>query len=524
MDFQQLAKKIANLPEDRAAVICNGAMAYTADRLWVPNPGPQTDAYYCKADELFYGGQAGGGKTAMLLGLACTEHQRSLILRRTNSEATDLASDLFDITGTRDGWNGHDSIMRLKFKEGEQHRERNIKIGGCQHEDDKQKYKGRPRDFYGFDEVSDFSESQYIFITGWNRSTDPNQRCRVVAAGNPPTRPEGLWVIKRWAAWLDPTHPNPAKPGELRWYTTGEDGEEIEVDGPGPHMINGEPIIARSRTFIPAELSDNPDLIETNYGSVLAGLPPELRDAYRDGKFETALRDKPMQVIPTAWIKAAQERWTPEGWQDFFMTAMAFDPAGGGDDPAELARRYGGWYAPIISQQGKVTSDGAIMAATVMTHRKDNCPVVVDASGGYSGSVVERFKDNSVPYSEFKGAETAPGTTVKGNLRFKNKRAKSFWRFREALDPDQEGGSCIALPPDPEITAQLAAHTWKLTPQGIQVLPKDDVKKLLGGKSPGKAEVITMALSEGDAVIKRNFSSKNGRPKVVVGHAKSKRR
>jgi hypothetical protein len=40
----------------------------------VPNVGPQTEAYFCEADELFYGGQAGGGKTDLLIGLALTAH------------------------------------------------------------------------------------------------------------------------------------------------------------------------------------------------------------------------------------------------------------------------------------------------------------------------------------------------------------------------------------------------------------------------------------------------------------------
>jgi hypothetical protein len=31
--------------------------------VWVPNPGPQTDAYLSEADILLYGGQAGGGKS-----------------------------------------------------------------------------------------------------------------------------------------------------------------------------------------------------------------------------------------------------------------------------------------------------------------------------------------------------------------------------------------------------------------------------------------------------------------------------
>src|SRR3954467_12981294 len=90
-------------------------------------------------------------------------------------------------------------------------------------------------------------------------------------------------------------------------------GEDQEVDGPGPHIMDGEPIYARSRTFIRATLSDNPDLARTNYGSVLASLPNELRRAYRDGDFSVGIRDADFQVIPAAWVLAAEARWKPDG-------------------------------------------------------------------------------------------------------------------------------------------------------------------------------------------------------------------
>ena len=86
----------------------------------------------------------------------------------------------------------------------------------------------------------------------------PEPCSRVLVTSNPPTTADGLWVVKYWAPWLDRNHPNPAKPGELRWFTT-INGEDQEVDGPGPHIMDGEQIYARSRTFIRATLSDNPD-------------------------------------------------------------------------------------------------------------------------------------------------------------------------------------------------------------------------------------------------------------------------
>src|SRR5262249_6101375 len=126
--------------------------------------------------------------------------------------------------------------------------DRQIDIAGCELESDKQRFKGDPHDLIVFDEGTDFVESQYRFIIGWNRSVDAAQRCRVLVTSNPPTTAEGLWVIRYWAPWLDPTHPRPARPGELRWFTTIA-GEDREVDGPGPHLIAGEPtpVMARSR-------------------------------------------------------------------------------------------------------------------------------------------------------------------------------------------------------------------------------------------------------------------------------------
>ena len=341
------------------------------------------------------------------------------------------------------------------------------------------------------------SRVQYRFIIGWNRSTDPKQRCRVIVASNPPTTAEGLWVVKHWAPWLDKTHPNPAKPGELRWFTT-INGEDREVDGLGPHVIDGEQVYARSRTFIRATQSDNPDLARTGYGASLAALPEELRRAYRDGDFSVGIRDADFQVIPTAWVLAAEARWKPDGANGLAMTAMALDPAGGGRDSAELARRHGGWYAEMISAKGQETADGSATAAMVVRYRRDKSPVIVDVGGGYGGGVTLRLEDNDIQPAPFNGANQSIEKTKDGQLTFANKRAETWWKFREALDPDEPDGSAIALPPDPELRADLCTPTWKLTSRGILLESKEEIRKRLG-RSPGKGDAVVMAWSEGNA-------------------------
>ncbi len=358
-----------------------------------------------------------------------------------------------------------------------------------------------------FDEITHFTESQYRFLIGWARSTKAGQRVRVISAGNPPFSAEGVWVIKYWGPWLDPNHPNPAKPGELRWFTTIK-GEDVEVDGPGPYIIENKPVLARSRTFIPSRLEDNPDLMESGYASVIEAMPEPLRTMMREGRFDVSQKDADYQVIPTSWVMEAQNRWTENGGSKFMMTAIGVDVAQGGPDKTTLAPRYGGWYAPIVSVKGEETPDGSSVASLVVKHRRGNAAIIVDVGGGYGGGAVERMNDNNMGAVPFNGTNRSTAKTKDNQLGFKNKRAEAWWKFREALDPDQEGGSAICLPPDPELRADLCAATWKLTPQGIQIEEKPEIKKRIG-RSPDKGDAAVMALSEGDRAVMKQMRKNN---------------
>ena len=510
MQLDDILQRLSTVSDKDKAALVGEAYQATKGMMWLPNPGPQTDAYLSEADEVFYGGQAGGGKTDLEIGLALTAHTRSLLLRRTNKEASGLVERMAEIVGSRDGWSSQANTWRFP--------ERLVDIGGVQLEEDKQKYKGTPHDLICFDEISDFTESQYTFIIGWNRAANPLQRCRIVGAGNPPTRPEGLWVIKRWAAWLDPQHPHPAQPGELRWYTT-INGKDTEVDGPGPHTIEGEPtpITARSRTFIPAKLSDNPDLSATNYASVLAALPEELRLAYRDGRFDTSLRDDAFQTIPTAWIRAAQERWKPTPPVGVPMCAIGADVAQGGADRSVLAPRHDGWYAPLLVKDGVETPDGKTYAGFVIANRRNNARVIIDIGGGWGGDAFAHLRENQIDAVGYMGVKASLRRTVDNTLKFTNVRTETYWRFREALDPSQEGGSPIALPPDAELVSDLCAPTYEVTPNGIKVEPKEKVCDRLG-RSTDKGDAVVMAWSDGikGKNIEGGWARRNQAPKVVM--------
>ncbi|MGH2620738.1 MAG: LAGLIDADG family homing endonuclease [Anaerolineales bacterium] len=369
--------RLKAMPAAQSKEIVEQANKYTKDMLWCPNVvreggeaagevAPQILAEESEADELLYGGEAGGGKTDLLIGSALNRHRSSLLLRRLNAEVEGLADRIEEIltergfTTPRKLYNS--SLHTWKI------RGRVIKLGGCQFLADRKKYQGRPRDLIAFDELANFLEAQYRFIIAWNRSTIPGQRVRVIAATNPPVTPEGLWIVKYWGAWLDPNHPSPAAPGELRWYTTIDD-LDVEVDGPGPVQVDGvplldkagHPIFPKSRTYIPAELVDNPDLVETGYGARLHALPGPLKAAMAEGDFSRGLVDDEWQVVPSDWIEQAMARWHEDGGARTPMTAIGVDIAQGGcfDDQTEILTDRG-WlpFETIMGTEKVLTLNG----------------------------------------------------------------------------------------------------------------------------------------------------------------------
>lgn len=522
--LDELVGRLEKMPDKARKEIADAAMQATKDMIWIPTPGPQTEAYFSEADDLFYGGSAGGGKSELGLGLALTAHEKSLILRRVGDDARDLYDRAKTILDTKPA-KTNAQLLTIEFAK------RKLKMAGFKNEQDKERAKGKPYDLYVFDEVGDFSETQFRFIKTWNRSTTPGQRCRVLATGNPPTTAEGLWVIQYWAAWLDPTHPNPAKEGELRWYVQDKTGKEHEVQGKGPHVINHEDgstesVFARSRTFIRARLADNPYLAHTDYAATLDALPAELRAAYRDGRFDLSLKDNPRQIIPTSWVIAANKRWEEAGGKppkDVPMCAIGTDVAQGGPDETVLAPRYDGFYDHLDVTPGEKTPNGKSVIARIIQVRKNSALIIVDMGGGYGGATKELLEDNSIPVVGYKGATESYVSTKCKNFGFKNKRSEALWRFREALDPDQPGGSSIMLPPDAKLTSDLTATTFDVK-RGkggrleIVAEKKEDVKDRIG-RSPDRGDAVVMAWTDGpkaDSHLSTWQSRKT--PEVRMGH------
>lgn len=488
LSIEEIEARLRTLPENERLEIIRAANEATRDMRWVPNPGPQTRAYDCDVDQLLYGGQAGGGKSDLLVGKALQKHRRSLLLRRIRADASWLIDRTAEILGTRDGFNGQDN--RWTLPDG-----RVIDFDGCQHPGDEQRFKGRPKDFIGFDEAADFLEDQVVFILGWLRTTDPEQPCQAIFATNPPTTAEGEWIVRWFGPWVDDTHPlYPYPEGKPLWVCRGEDDDWLWFEAPGDQVVGGRTVQTISRTFIRSTLADNPDLWRSDYRKRLEGLPEHLRLRFAEGAFGLGTDDDDKQLIPTDWIKAAQDRWTPRPPEGTLMTAMGVDMVYGGKDELVLAPRYGRWCGELIVRPGVKVTDGREAAAIIVQHLRDAAQINIDHVG-WGASGYERLQDLGLCVLGLNGGARSDAKSRGTGIPFANLRAEMWYRMREALDPAND--SPIALPPDPNLRADLAAPRFDVVTGKIRVESKDQIRTRLG-RSPDRGDAVVMAFYAGE--------------------------
>ena len=537
--LEEFLERVQQEPLENRRQFVKDAEARTRHMLWVPNPGPQTDAYLCEADELLYGGQAGGGKTHLALGWGINEAQNGIIFRRELSQTDGLEKEGKAIIGNRAGFNGSDH--EWTWSNG-----KTLKLGGMKDEGSWNAHAGRERDYAEFDEAGEFLEVQVASFSAWLRAA-PGKRTRLILGSNPPRTAEGLWLLEWFAPWLDPQHPMyPVAPGELRWCVyVGKPGEgrTVWVDGPGTYTIEGEKYSAKSRTFIPASLEDNPFRNTPEYIAKLQSLPEPLRSQLLKGDWHAGLQDAANQVIPTDWVRAAQRRWTPLPPVGIPMCAIGVDATGGGEGKMVQAIRHDSWFAPLVKTEGKdmpQSKQGSHAAGLVLAQRRDNALVIVDMGGGWGGALFNHLEENQIACQGYKGAEAATRRTRDAKLGFTNTRSAAYWGVREALDPDQPGGPTMALPPDQRLLAGLCAPTFEVTSRGIKVEPKsrreggqEGVVERLGW-SPDEADAVVMSWWAGPKEITNALEWAEARiegrgkrgmqPKVLMGRHHAQRR
>lgn len=238
----------------------------------------------------------------------------------------------------------------------------------------------------------------------------------------------------------------------------------------------------------PFNVLDNPWIDRPSAEAFIEGYPEAAKDQEIWGKYLDG-GDEAFKVIPRAWLMQAVERWKtrekPEGKPD----ALGVDVARGGKDKTVLSPRWNTYFGEQQVTPGKLTPDGASVAALVVPQVGPSTAVNIDIVGVGTSPYdhIKGIHDNTFPINGSAGTESTDST---GLLKMRNLRAELYWSLREALDPSK--GSHLAIPDDLELIEDLCAPMWKLTTGGILIQAKDDIIADLG-RSPDKGDSLVYA-------------------------------
>jgi hypothetical protein len=262
------------------------------DRIEIkPQAGPQTAFMATSADIAIFGGAAGGGKTYALLleplrnisnpAFGAVIFRRTSVQVRNEGGLWDESMRLYPNAGGKP----HEYDLWWKFPSGA-----SVSFAHLEHEKNKLDWQGSQIPLLCFDELCHFSEEQFWYMLSRNRS-GCGVRPYVRATCNPDV---DSWVARFIDWWINPDtgYIIPERSGVLRWFV--RIGEEIIwADEPEELLIytnpiTGDPIPAKSVTFIHSSLSDNKVLAREDPGYLanLMALPLVERERLLAGNWK----------------------------------------------------------------------------------------------------------------------------------------------------------------------------------------------------------------------------------------------
>lgn len=259
-------------------------------RYWPHVPHPKQAAFLSLPHkEALYGGAAGGGKSDAML-MAALQYvdvpgYAALLLRKTfpdlNQPGGLIPLSKEWLSGKGLSWN--DQQHRWTFPNGA-----TITFGYLQHEDDKLRYQGAAYQFIGFDELTQFTMTQYRYLFSRLRKLEGSPMPLRMRAASNPGGPGHDWVKER--------------------FVTTDD---------------------RRRVFIPAKLSDNPSLDFDAYVGSLDELDHHTRRQLLEGDWDSR---PPGDLFRRQWFEKVSV--IPEGctWVRFWDLA-ATQPSDSNPDP-----------------------------------------------------------------------------------------------------------------------------------------------------------------------------------------------
>lgn len=230
--------------------------------VYKPQEGFQTEIHTRLEDIVTIGGKKGPGKTHGMIGESLRQidnpHYHGIFFRRvfpSLQEIIDRAHQMFPQLGAR--WIG--DLKRYVFPS-----HAVVDFSHLENEEDKRKHNGKEYTAEFFDQLEEFTETQFDYLLAQNRTSHPGLRCYVMASHNP----GGIGNV-----WIN------------RRFVRGKIPGKTYVDEIG--LPDGRKV-RRTTCFIRGDLFENKILLQNNpqYLATLMLLPEKLRKAFMDGNYD----------------------------------------------------------------------------------------------------------------------------------------------------------------------------------------------------------------------------------------------
>lgn len=281
-------RKVEAVPAQPAASVPKPTPSQQSERIEIkPQPGPQEKFLSTSADICLYGGSAGSGKTFSLV-LEPLRHvsnplfngiifRRQGVMVRNPGGLWDESRKLYPLVGAV----SKEISMQWTFPSGSP-----IRFAHLEHPSDVLGYQGAQIVYLGFDELTHFEETQFIYMLSRLRSLS-GVKPYVRATCNPDSE---SWVRSWVDWWIGPDgFPIPERSGVLRWFVRL--GDALHWADTKQELIErfGPDVMPMSFTFISAKLTDNPILLKAdpNYKAKLLALDRVNRERLLDGNWDT---------------------------------------------------------------------------------------------------------------------------------------------------------------------------------------------------------------------------------------------
>jgi len=326
--------------------------------------------------EVLYGGAAGGGKSAALLAAALMfveyPKYKALLLRRTYSQLNlpgalmDLAAEWLDDTAAK--WNGQEK--QWVFPSGA-----TLNFGYLDTEKDKFRYQGAEFHFVGVDELTQFNESQYLYLFSRIR------------------RPKDVSVPLRFRSASNP-------------------------GGIGHEWVKGRFLscVGNDRLFIPARLYDNPHLDQESYAKNLQELDPVTRRQLQDGDWDVITEGNYFKRVNFKKVEILPNRGQVVRFWD-----LAATEAKEGNDPDYTVgvkmRHLSGQYYIEDVVRGRYNPN-ALEAVIRDTAEKDgkDISIYMEQEPGSSGKIViDHYAKNVLNGYAFRGVRNTGSKISRAN-------------------------------------------------------------------------------------------------------------